>query len=157
MQDRTYGIFSHKQAEPTALINVWSEVIIVISFIAFIKMQRKSATYRIILTILGFYTLVLFYTNFKTYQSSGSFGFAVQGRYLFPALPIIYLIANDAILRWSKKAVTQAVYIMITLCVFLSAGLPSYVFSTTPEWHNKNAVGINKRLKDLLLNIRVIR
>ena len=155
IQQRTYGIFAHQAASPTPLILFGSQILLLLAVFAIIrKYDFKDKAIGKILIITGFYCLILLYTNHKSYVASGNFGFATHGRYLFGLLPLMYLIGNHYIFKLLKYNFMKILFILGVFIVFITAGLPSYIYMTDPSWHAPDAVNINADLKNFLTDIR---
>lgn len=155
MQDRSYGILAHKNIDDTIIIKNGSRILLALSLFAIIRMYRKNdKELKILLLIVGFFILVLALKNYGSYARYGIFGIAVQGRYLFGVLPLIYLVSNHYILRLAGPSFVRAVFLLGVLFVFATASLPSYIYETSPDWRNDRAVKINESLKHTLQTIK---
>ena len=104
--------------------------------------------------IIAFYITVLIFTNYQTFAHSGMPALAVQGRYMFGFLPVIYLLANFYIFKLLKFRVLSFAYIVVTLVIFLSAGLPSYLVLTNKDWYTAHTADINLKLHNDLWKLR---
>jgi len=150
MKERTFGILAHKNANSTALIDVWSQVLIVLIPLAVIrKFKRSDRQIFIILLLLGFYGVILLLKNHETLQRTGIIGLAVQGRYMFAFLPLVYIIGNYYIFKLLRNKIAQLVYITATTVVFITASLPSYVVVTDAAWYTNNTSNINQTVHDV--------
>ncbi len=154
-QERTYGIFGHKVSSGTALITIWAQLLLIggVLVIARNFSRKDPIGLKILLVISIFYIIILINQNQGTYQSNGNLGLALQGRYLFSVLPILYILSNYYLLRSLKKQVLRVSYSLITFTIFLSAGLPSYIYITNSSWHTKKSIEINKDAKKFLQSI----
>lgn len=150
MLDRTFGIFGHKITQPTKLIATWYQVLFALSVIAIIKRYRKGDRQtNLTLVIISFYTVTLIYNGYTGYHESGLIDLAIQGRYLFAVLPVMYLFANKYILElFSTKL--KFVYVLATLSIFFTAGLPSYLIASDPTWYSSPTIRVNTKINQLL-------
>lgn len=154
MQDRTYGIFGHRKASPTTTIMVYIQIWTLLMAISFVRHFKKSdRSFILPLTFIAVYLVTLIFENYSTYMHRGIFELAVQGRYWFAVLPLIYVIGNHFILKLLKQSYLKIAYVVITLIIFAFAGLPSYLYITSPDWYTDKSIEINSQIKEFLVYI----
>ncbi len=138
MAIRTFGVFGHKRLNPTGLIMVWMTAVAVFGVVAtLIGFNKQDQQINTALFITIFYTTSLILNNFGTYKRYGSISLAVQGRYLFAVLPLMYMLTNYYILKLLKTSYVKSLYLLITIVVFLISCLPIYIIRTDASWHEK--------------------
>lgn len=158
MSDWTFGILGDWHVEPTRLINTWYKILLVLAIVSVIRSYNpKEKKMNILLGIILFYMALLIFNNYRSYQHSGLIFLAVQGRYLFGLLPIMYILANYNIFKLLAAKYLKFIYICLTLVIFLSAGLPSYIISTDQSWHTQRTIRLNQKLHDILVNAYRLR
>lgn len=150
MNRSTFGILAQQNMRPSILISAWWPVLLAISGIAIVRkfsLQKKQVP---LLAIAIFYVIVLFVTNYLGYRNTGVDSIAVQGRYLFVFLPLFLLISNVYITRLLKYAEAQAAYILVTIFIFATAGLPSFLLLSNSSWYSPNTAAVNTQLHSVL-------
>lgn len=146
MRRRTIGILGSKNIENTSIISSWSQIMLVVSPLIIVwGLRKKDSLILVLLAVSAFYTLCLFLTNRSTYHNTGVYDLSVQGRYLFPVLPPLLLIVNHYIFGWLKSSFA-GLYILVTLVVFISAGLPSYLAYSNRDWYTVKTIPVNNFL-----------
>jgi hypothetical protein len=151
MSNRTYGILGHKITKPTVLIASWSWILFYIGTIAFIrKVQFNNLGRNIVMIGVAVYIVALINQNYGGYVSKGIIDLAVQGRYLFAVLPIMLLICNQYIFELVRSTRIKFALTFITLAVFASAGLPSYMIATSEKWYTEPTKNFNTRINQNL-------
>lgn len=153
MRDRSFRITAHKTLHTTSLVATGTTLLAGLMLLAVIRKYQfknsKILTYAI--TVSSFYLLVLLLTNYYlAYSQSGQFGIALQGRYAFPVLPIIYLAGNYYVFKLLQKKWLILLYIIMTVALLFPAVLPHYITGTDSEWHQENMQGINRSLQEVL-------
>ncbi len=139
MEQRTYGVFSNKNFRPNKYITAWVSIIFLFSTIAIIRGWQKSDKLLSILLIISlFYLIALLFENYHDYTRSGRI-MAVQGRYAFGVLPLLYLIGNHYGFKLLKGSLSRALFISITLLIFTVSSLPTYLHKSTSHWHRSSA------------------
>jgi len=149
MKERTFGIFAHRNANSTALIDIWAYVLIVlIPLVVIRKYKTSDRNIAIILGLMLFYGLMLILKNHDTLERTGIIGLAVQGRYMFAFLPLVFIIGNYYLFKILKDRVLQLTYIAATLIIFTTASLPSYIVVTDANWYTNGTKDFNQKLHD---------
>ncbi len=127
MEIRTYGEFSKSSFPPNRIIPVLMVSVVSIFTFALVRMWRaKDIMLSILLFICLFYLAVLLRENYDTYIKTGRI-IALQGRYAFTVLPVLYLIINRYNLEFSKKVWLRALYVIAVVLVFAVSSLPTYL------------------------------
>jgi hypothetical protein len=146
MRQRTIGILGSKTIDNTTFVSSWSQVMILLGFgVIAAGLSKKDTRILLMVGLCLFYTLCLFLTNRGTYHKTGVIDLAVQGRYLFPVLPLLILVVNHYIFaRWRPSL--ASLYTLVTLTVFIFAGLPSYLAFSNGDWYTAKTAPINNHL-----------
>jgi len=154
MQERTFGIFAHKIVQTNSYIYFGVQLILIVLALATIRTLsiRNNRMLLIVLAIFTVYSLAVLYTNWASYQKTGIFTLAVQGRYLLPALLVFYGIGSGSLFKifGSTHKRLSVVIISLIAMVFVSSSLFSYIGGTTPEWHTNQTKNLNQNLKRLI-------
>jgi len=116
---RIYGILGHMSYFPSHIIIFYKFLFFWIILLGFRYIEKPSFIISSLLLIILFYTLVLF---FKNYDSELMYGFkqiALQGRYLFPVIGLLYVLVGDVISRVKSKELKYVTLALILLLFFI--------------------------------------
>jgi hypothetical protein len=90
---RVFGIMGHKNYIPPALILTFYRLLLIWIILITIRYWKKpSFTIGSLFAIMVFYTIVLLGTNYNNELVTGFKHVAIQGRYIFPVVGIIYAL-----------------------------------------------------------------
>jgi hypothetical protein len=109
----------HAIAYATATLGIFGGII----FLWYARRILISDSYRqYIFAILAIYTLTLFVYIYRAYAKTGV-PVAINGRYLVPILPIIFLYAGLGFSRLIRKHQSvKAAAAVLAVCIFLQGG-----------------------------------
>lgn len=131
MSKMIFGITGHKRFNPPDLmISLYRLIILVTILSAFKFWKTPSYPLGSLYAVFAFYTLVLFTTNYQTEMWSGFAHIAVQGRYIFPVIGIIYILMTYFLLIIPNTFVRRGVF---SFTVFLFLLNSPIVFLTRPS------------------------
>lgn len=143
MAQRVYGVFGHMRFPANKYIELWSVAAAALFALAFaVKWRPSDQAFTIVVVVSLFYLLSLIIDNHNLYNQTGRLQLAVQGRYVFGVLPLIYLAGNHYAERLLKDSPAMLVYLVVTLAIFSISGLPTYLRKATPEWHANLHLGL---------------
>jgi hypothetical protein len=135
MVQKIFGVLGHKSIlMPKYFANIYLLIFGVNTFFVVRKWKKESLVESSLIIIFLFYTLVLMVVqNYKTYLNRNIFDLALQGRYLFPVLPIFYIIISrylsDIKSKWLR------ILIVVSLVVLFIAGcIPFFVYFLPDSW-----------------------
>lgn len=153
MKEGVYGILGHKFADETLVIKLGSIAVAALFVVAIIrKFTLKETVINMLLLIALIYTAVLLWHNYTLFTKSGRFGLALQGRYVFPVLPLYYLAGTYYLHKWlHKEKIAYAITTVAIVVIFFLGSLPAYIVSTNRLWHTNAMQGINSSLKKVLI------
>lgn len=138
--DRTYGIFT--SSKMTLSYNAFASYLLclVSSAILFIRrFDRKQVEHVYFSLIIIVYLLVLMiFTNYEMYLSNGIIHAAVQGRYIFPILVPIYVLASLSLLSMKNKYLRVTIFFIVS-GIFLYGNIPFFVKNFTEDWFFENS------------------
>ncbi len=156
MMRRTYGMMVHKWLHPNEEALKGITLIFILSalyFLTYFDLHKKKLKLYIFLTSL-FYTLFLFYfVNFREQKKYGYLGLAVQGRYIFPVLPLWYYLLNSYVIKGINKTnikfkklfkfnyadiILKFIFILSVLIIFISSSFPWYLKKAGADWYKDN-------------------
>lgn len=135
---RTYGIAAHlvmlKSDKYTALYYAvfgLASVLLVFRF----QINQMQGVGKYLLFITWFYGVILMqFINYNNYLYSGVAELALTGRYLFPILVPLYLLAASALVRemprWWQWGIGAAVSVL-----FISGEFPWFLSNVTADWY----------------------
>jgi hypothetical protein len=121
MLTKTYGILGHKTYYPAHIITFYRLFYLGMLLLAARYWRRPPyAIWSAVFIILG-YALVVFITNFNSELSYGFKHFALQGRYLFPIIGLVYgLVGYTQSLI--KNRTLRIVVLALTIILFFVGG-----------------------------------
>jgi len=154
MGNGTFGIFGHRLISPNKIIRIWSMLLMFAGFLVIFKYYKNESRWNILVIFCLFNISILFTRNYFGYAHNG-LDFGVQGRYIFPFLPFIYILLNRYVLEFLliQYKRLRATYVALTILVFATASLPTYLLKTTPDWYTNQAAQINLSLHNKLKKI----
>ncbi len=135
MQQKIYGIMGHKNLYmPYQLHLAYTIFPLSLAFLFLKKWKEKKDIDLYLLIILFFYTCILaFVQNYMTYLNKNGITFGHQGRYIFPVIPIYYILLVKYLSLIKKDTIRKILFIFL-LTVFLLGSIPFFFFSVTPDW-----------------------
>jgi energy-converting hydrogenase Eha subunit C len=165
-----YAVFSHTPTEVVwdkepfgpivnrpltpvpALTAIASVIIGVIAIVLQRRRLWKSAFYRYLFILTLIYSAVVWAFNYSYYLDLG-IAQAIQARYFLPVLPIMFVIALQA-LAWSARRF-DAKYLLLGLIMLLYlwyGGAVAWIIRADPTWYWQNDTIINtgQTAKDIL-------
>lgn len=134
MTMKVYGILGHKLLlMPSLFYSVYVLILCVFVILLIRFWNKRQRLDTSLLLILLFYVLVLaFYQNYLTYfKNDVSYGF--QGRYLFPVLPIYYIL----LVKYFGKIPNNYVRIFffsLLILTFILGCIPFFQIQVEPDW-----------------------
>ena len=121
MLTKTYGILGHKTYYPAHIITFYRLFYAGMLLLAARYWRRPPyAIWSAVFIILG-YSLVVFLTNYNSELTYGFKHFALQGRYLFPIIGLIYGLVGYTQSQIKNRTV-QLVVLALTLILFFVGG-----------------------------------
>lgn len=160
MRSYLFTAIGHKAFSETNLIKYGSFLFAGLMAIAAIrKFDRKEHEINTLLFISLYFVLILLLINyFRAYMNSGIFGIALQGRYVFPVLPLLFAIGNYYVLKFFSKRWLHALYSVFILAIFIPSGILNYIFWTDKSWHTEYVPDIHYVIQQKLrwFNAKII-
>lgn len=152
MFDRTVRIFAHKVPRPIYPLQMGAFIVAIVLIFALIReMDRQYRTLNYGVAVAGLYILVLLLVNWKSYRQYGVFGLALQGRYAFPVIGIVYMAGSFYLLRLLKgRRFGVLVGLTCLFILFAGASLPAYLYSTDSTWYRSPMASPTSTLHDAL-------
>ncbi len=161
MRNTTFGIYNSTQArDDTALIRGASWLLIFVTPLLIYSQRKKLAqdrTRAALISVAGIYCLILVLKNYSTYLELGA-PLALQGRYILPVLPFLYLASAIILDGVFTKKWAKGVLLTLGLFVLLTSGLTSYILLSDDDWYfENNAVEVaNDAAKNIVRPLEVI-
>lgn len=135
MIDKTIGITAHKyiQSNPYLLLAMSSIIFIsALCAIRYFDFRINIINCLFIITLLYVITLAMF--NYSSYLRYGIFELALQGRYLFLVLPLIYFYINYYIFKIFRTNIIKIIYTIFVILLFTYGGFYWFTQTSTPDW-----------------------
>jgi len=109
------------------------------SLIRYSNIKKEKLIWLTIFLAGGYIFTVFFYVNYRQFRSIRLFGLAMQGRYLFPVLSLMfYIFAYYSIRLLKYSNILKIFLITITLISLLYWGFFWYLRTAGPEWYINN-------------------
>jgi hypothetical protein len=150
-----YGVFAilgHRWTRCDPIIREGTTILFVAMLVAVLATLRRSDSRQLaLLAIVSVYAATLLLHNYSLFVQSGRFGLALQGRYIFPVLGILYFVGISAFFQVvGKREYLFGVCASFVFVLFLLGGLPRYIKITPPEWHTERMVEMNREVRKVL-------
>lgn len=133
-----YGIYGHLAMPNYGPTMPLVTLLVILSGIGFIIRWRPSQDgwNPMSLTIIAaFYVFFFMYRiNYPIYLDFANSGVALQGRYIFPVIGLIYVLSSSYLLRLFKGRAVKFVVFSIAALIFISSDFPFFLDHVTPEW-----------------------
>jgi hypothetical protein len=155
MKYGVYAIVGHRWTRCDPIITNGTAILFWSMLLAVIATSRHRAPLQLALVVIvGCYAATLLLHNYSLFVQSGHFGLALQGRYIFPVLGILYLVGVSALFQISgKRDYLFGLCAVFIFALFMISGLPRYIKTTSPEWHTSLMVGVNRGARELLASV----
>jgi hypothetical protein len=135
MFQRIFGILAHRVLlMDKYFVNIYLFLFSVLTFITLRKWNRKDSLETRLIILSMFYILVLLiFQNYKSYFETNIFSLALQGRYLFPVLPVVYIILIRYLSEVKAKWV-RVIVVNLLILVFLLGCIPFFFTFVPVDW-----------------------
>jgi hypothetical protein len=133
-----FGVFGHLQ-----IANYWPTIapialLATLTLLAFlIRWRPWDAEWlpTCLMVIAGFYTFFLMYKfNYQDYLGSGAPFVALQGRYIFPVIGSIYVLASFYLMQLFRDRIGRLAIFGLSAFIFIMSDLPLFLTRVTPIW-----------------------
>ena len=135
MTQRIFGVLGHKSLlMHKYFANIYIFLFALLSGIVIHKWEKKDYLESNLMIISSFYILtLLIYQNYRLYMKTGILGLALQGRYLFPVVSLIYIIVVRY-LKDLKLRLLKWVIIIFMLMLFTCGCIPFFFKFIPKDW-----------------------
>jgi hypothetical protein len=128
--------------------------------IHFLPLWRQSPAMRLSLVVIGVYCVALALQDFSYFHHTGR-PVAINGRYLVPVLPLVFLWVGAAYSR-ALRFVQKYKAVMVTVLVLLmlqGGGVVTFIVRSDSSWywHNTLVERVNKGARDFLTPFMIDR
>jgi len=133
-----FGVFGHLQ-----IANYWPTIapvalLAVLTLIAFLIKWRPwdaNCFPSYLMVIAGFYAFFLMYRfNYQEYLDNGAPYVSLHGRYIFPVIGPIYILASIYLIRLFKGRAARLATFGLAAFIFIVSDFPLFLARITPEW-----------------------
>jgi len=134
-----FGIKGHLHMfkDPRYLIPIY--LILAFSVLGFFVRWRLRDTGWLPLclaVIACFYSWLLLYNiNYNAYLYYGTPGITLQGRYLFPVIGPVYVLACHYLIQLFRNDKIRIALTLVTALLFISYDFPWFLMHASPEWY----------------------
>ncbi len=142
MQERLFGVFAHKSYKPSVRVVQAINVVMLLGLVCFVRLYKHRDNKHLYILLLAlFYTAILLMTNWGTYSRSGRFGVALQGRYILPVLPLIYMVLVGYIFKMFNSRIVYKLLISLIICaLFFLSSAPAFISNTDEGWFKSSSI-----------------
>lgn len=132
---KTFGIFADKSLFlPTYFTYIFIGFFFFSLLLSIINYKKWNSTERYLILISLFYIFVLFlFQNYTMYLRYNHYYLALQGRYLFPVISIIYILFTKSISFVQKKWIKYSVSILFIILISYSS-IPFLLSNLPTDW-----------------------
>jgi hypothetical protein len=133
-----FGVFAHLQ-----VANYWPTIapIALLALLALlavlIRWRPRDAEWlpTCLMAISGFYAIFLMYRfNYQVYLDTGAPFVALQGRYIFPVIGPIYVLASFYLMRLFNNRTARLGIWGGAVFIFIACDFPLFLARITPQW-----------------------
>ena len=135
MFQRIYGIVGSKWLLMNPyLVNIYLTIFVFLALIVFKKWKSGDLLESSLLAISLFYIFILLiYQNYRNYFFTGFFDRALQGRYIFPVLPLLYIVFTKYLLKLRSRLL-RVFLITILITLFTFGCIPYFLLFVSNSW-----------------------
>lgn len=138
MMESTFGIKAHLGMSNHGIGFIPLALFILASAVAFVMRWRPKDFQWIptcmALVALGYAAFLMYAVNYATYQTYRELVLSVAGRYMFPVLGPIYVLASYYLMRLFRGVKMRLALSAGSIIVFIAADFPFFLSHSTPEW-----------------------
>jgi hypothetical protein len=118
---RIFGILGHESYFPAKIIILYRLLFYWIIFLAIRYWRKPNFTHVSLMGIFIFYILVLLITNYDSELVYGFRQIAIQGRYIFPVIGIVYVLLSKVLSLVPSNKIKYAT-LVVSVVLFLYGG-----------------------------------
>lgn len=147
MMQRTLAVVSHTgYALPVRVLQLYQAVLLAVALTLLLRFRRlvRHPCFLSLSLICLVYGLILFAVNYRSYLSHHFFGAALQGRYIFPVLAPMVVLASHALLTGLRDAFKLLVIVVVG-SVFVAGAFPTFMAVTDDTWFISDEARIYSR------------
>ena len=127
---RIYGIMGHRAYYPDLIITIYRLFYFIVFLAAVCHWKKPTFVVGNLIAILITYTMVLFWTNYNYELTTNFQHIAIQGRYLFPVIGILYTLMVYHITRIPNAFIRWLIVAFALLLFFLGSPLAVFIRSS---------------------------
>jgi len=129
MLQSIYGILAHIDYEPRHIISFFQAFYLMIALLAARFVRKLDLPWAFLTLISAFYTTVVFFTNISSELAFNyTHAAAIQGRYLFPIIGLVYLLVTWVIVN-IKSSWARSTVIAYAILLFLYSGPIKFILN----------------------------
>jgi len=145
---KIYGVMGHKTYYPDLIVTFYRLLYLGVFLAAVRYWQRPSFALGGLAALALFYIPVLAWTNYTSELQTGFRHVAIQGRYIFPIIGVIYVLMVYSIFKIPSRWVRGAA-IALAAALFAWGSPPAAMLQSRPAWVPARAVLPEKELTEL--------
>lgn len=132
---KIYGIFADNSLfMPEPFWYIFILFFLIATILAVINFKKWDSIDKYLIVIFLFYIAVLFlFQNYSMYLRFNHYYLALQGRYIFPVISIMYILFTKSILFVKKKWIKYLILLSFVLLITYSS-IPFFLTNMPSEW-----------------------
>ncbi len=134
---KIYGVFAdHSLFMPEPYWYIFISIFLLSSVLGIVNFKKWDIIEKYLLIISLFYISVLFFfQNYSMYLSFNHYYLALQGRYIFPVISIMYILFSKSLFSIEKKWLRDSILVIYLLLLTYSC-IPFFLLNV-PSWWMK--------------------
>lgn len=140
MATGVFGVFGHLVIPAAGPQTASVALLAAVALVAFCRTWRPVESERLpsyLVMIAVFYTIVLIALNYEAYLYSMAPNMGLQGRYIFPVIGSIYLLASYYLMRLFRERHWRLAMLVSATAVFIASDFPLFLARVTSEWYSR--------------------
>lgn len=119
MLTRVFGILGHKSHFPSHIVIFFKLLLFWIILMGFRNIEKPPFEITSMIIIILFYSFVLFLNNYASELTYGFKQIALQGRYIFPVIGLIYVLVSYIVSVIKSKPIKYVTLAIVLILFFL--------------------------------------
>lgn len=109
---------------------------LIATVLAIVNFRKWNQVEKYLVVIFLFYIGVLFFIqNYSMYLKFNHYYLALQGRYIFPVISILYILFSKSILYISNRRL-RYIFLIFVVIIFMYSCIPFFLLNVEPWWLN---------------------
>ncbi|MEX0668717.1 MAG: hypothetical protein WD061_03210 [Candidatus Saccharimonadales bacterium] len=150
MASGTFGTLSHNSLQPFKPVVIAMAVLVSILIVTTVtKLNYRNKILMGVLFIAVLYLIVLVHRNFGIYENRGRL-IATQGRYLFPVLPLFYMIGLSCLEKLKYSKVLKLIIVALIVPLFLAGNVATYIYYSDASHYSPIGINVYEFIRNII-------